>query len=657
MPTPAARRGQAKGTGRDAAESGCRMDPAVPNHSGRRRAHPSAPRPAHLLTGDPQHPRMADVKTPSSRVSGLSWLLAPFVTCLAAAGGGPWAAVTPEGTRADRDDYPVKIEYDLRVPMRDGVTLSADVYRPDAPGRFPVILVRTPYDNGTAPNLREGRFWAARGYAYVVQDVRGRGDSDGVFYPLVHEAEDGYDTQTWCGTRSWSSGKVGTAGGSYLGWTQVYPAGLRNPHLAAMVSTVTPPDPVRNFPIQFGAYSVTTVSWLANISGRTMQDISQHDLRAAYDHLPLREMDTRLGRTIPAWRDWIDHPTLDEYWKRQAYQEKLLDATSPILHVSGWYDDVLVGTTENFVNMTTRARDPQARASQRLLIGPWGHAVNTTSRLGEVDFGAEALIDMRATLLRWFDRWLKGADNGIENDPPVRIFVMGENRWRDEREWPLARTRYVEYFLHSGGRANSLFGDGTADTTPPGDEPPDRYRYDPMRPAPFITEPDFHQVGGPDDYRPVERRDDVLVYTSPPVTDALEICGPLRVRLFAASSARDTDWTAKVLDVHPGGYAQRLNDGIVRARFRRSLEREELLTPGEVQEYDIDCWSTCVRFAKGHRLRLEISSSAFPKFDRNLNTGGPIGRETTGIVADQTVYHDRRRPSRIIVPVVPRPGS
>jgi putative CocE/NonD family hydrolase len=560
-------------------------------------------------------------------------------------------ALVLSGALAAASSPSIKIEYDQRVKMRDGVHLSADVFRPDAPGRFPVILVRTPYDNASPGYAQQGLFWASRGYVYVVQDVRGRGESEGEFYPLVYEAADGYDTQTWCGTAPWSNGKVGTTGGSYLGWTQVYSAGLRNPHLAAMVSIVTPPDPTRNFPVQHGAYSPTTVSWLAYVSGKTLQDTSHIDLMAAYRTLPLRDMDEAFGRNIRAWKDWLDHPTLDDYWKEQSYQDQLLDATVPILHVSGWYDDVLVGTTENYVNMTTRAAAPEARERQWLLIGPWGHRVNSSRRIGDIDFGPDALIDFDAVQLRWFDHWLKGEDNGVPSDPKVRVFVMGENKWRDESEWPIARMRPVEYFLHSGGRANSLFGDGRLDTIPPGEEPPDEFRYDPENAVPFITEPNFSQVGGPDDYRPVERRDDVLVYSTSALTEPLEVCGPLRVRLHAASSARDTDWTAKILDVHPSGFAQRLNDGIVRARYRQSMEKESFLEPGRVEDYEIDAWSTCVLLERGHQLRLEISSSAFPKFDRNLNTGGPIGRETKGIVAEQTVYHDRARPSRVFLPV------
>lgn len=564
------------------------------------------------------------------------------------------ALAGPGGARAQgAPPYRVRMEMDVRIPMPDGVTLSADVYRPDAPGRFPVILVRTPYDNGTAASVARGKFWASRGYAYVVQDVRGRGDSDGTFYPLVTEAVDGDATVTWCGTQPWSSGKVGTFGGSYLGWTQAYLATIPNPHLAAMILVVTPPDPWRNFPVQFGAYSIATPSWLALLSGHTLQDLSELDLQGAFRHLPIRDADLVLGRRMPAWRDWLDHPTLDDYWRRQAYQEKLLATKVPILHVSGWYDDVLVGTLENFVNLTTRATDLAERERQWMLIGPWPHAVNSTSRLAGIDFGPDAVIDFDGVQRRFFDRWLKGIENGQERDPRVRLFVMGANEWRDEREWPLARARQVSWYLHSGGRANSLVGDGTLSTTAPGEERPDRYDYDPTDPAPFLGVETFSQVGTAEDYRPVERRDDVLVYSSAPFEEPLTVCGPVRARLFAASSARDTDWIVRLVDVHPGGYAQRINDGIVRARYRRGFERAELLTPGRVEEYEVDLWGTCLVLQPGHRLRVEVTSSALPKFDRNLNTGGPIGSESTGVIAHQTIHHDRLRPSALILPMIP----
>jgi len=553
-------------------------------------------------------------------------------------------------------NYGVEYEFNVRIPMRDATVLSADIYRPKAAGKFPVLLLRTPYTKGRAGTnsyAEQGRYWASHGYVFMVQDVRGRGDSDGEFYPLINEAMDGFDTQQWAGTQPWSSGKVGTFGSSYLGWTQVYAATMRNPHLAAMVPMVTPPDPNRNFPTSFGVNMPAALMWLAGLDGHINQDLSAIDVNTVLASRPLLDMDRRFGRRLPAWHDWVEHPANDDYWRRQAYQDKLLDADRPMLHISGWYDDVLVGTTENFINMTTRSRAPQVRARQRMLIGPWGHAINAGRKLGEIDFGPAAVIDLNEILRRWFDHWLKGVDNGVDNEAPVRLFVMGRNEWVEEREWPIARTQYVKYYLRSGGSANGRNGNGVLSTAGPAEEQPDRFRFDPANPVPYLKELNWHQVGGPDDFSELELRQDILVYTGPAVTERLRICGPLRVKLFAASSARDTDWTAKVLDVHPNGFAQRLNDGVVRARFRKGNDREELLTPDKMEEYDIDAWSTCTELQKGHRLRLEIASSAFGKYDVNPNTGGPLGKETRQVIADQTVYHDRLRASYLLLPVVP----
>jgi hypothetical protein len=481
----------------------------------------------------------------------------------------------------------------------------------------------------------------------VVQDVRGRGESDGEFYPLVNEANDGYDTIGWITRQSWSNKRVGMMGGSYLGWVQVYAAALKPEGLVTIVPSVTPPDPDRNFPVQFGAYEPSTLSWLAAISGKTMQDISQHDLRGAYSHLPLYTADRLLGRTMKAWRDWLDHPTRDEYWKAQAYQEQLKTSQIPMLHISGWYDDVLVGTTENFANL-------KDHPNQFLLIGPWGHHINESRKIGAIDFGPNALVDLDAIYLRWFDRWVKGTPAGVERQPKVRVFRMGDNRWLSEDDWPVARTRYTRYYLASRGRANSRLGDGRLTTTPPSStNASDTYRADPLHAFPFVTDDAFSQIGGPDDYRTVEDRKDVLVYTTAALRQPMDVCGPLAVHLFAASSAKDTDWATKVLAVRPDGFALRLNDGIVRARFRQGRDKAVPLEPGRVEEYDVDSWSTCIRLGTGWRLRLEVASHAFPKFDRNMQTGGPIGKETEAVVAEQTVYHDRDRASYLLVPVVP----
>jgi hypothetical protein len=366
------------------------------------------------------------------------------------------------------------------------------------------------------------------------------------------------------------------------------------------------------------------------------------------------DLDRLYGRRFKSWHDWVAHPTLDDYWRAQGYQENYLKSRVPGMHVTGWYDDVLVGSLENYMNLTTRAVDPSARKQQWIIIGPWPHMVDQSRTLGPIDFGPSAVIGLRDVELRWFDHWLKGIDNGVDRDPHVRIFVMGANEWRTENEWPIARTRYVKYFLHSAGKANTLRGDGVLSPTEPSPrEPVDHFNYDPADPTPFITPPTFAQMGGPDDYRQVEHRQDVLVYTSSAFDSPVEMCGPLRVTLAAASSARDTDWTAMILDVHPDGFAQRLNDGIVRAKFRHSDSKPELLTPGKAETYEIDAWATCVELQRGHRLRVDISSSAFPKFQPNLNTGGDDGVGTERLTAAQTVYHERTRASYLVVPIVP----
>ena len=290
------------------------------------------------------------------------------------------------------------------------------------------------------------------------------------------------------------------------------------------------------------------------------------------------------------------------------------------------------------------------------MIGPWPHAVNSTTKLGEVDFGSTAVIDLNAYWLRWFDYWLKGIDNGLMKEPPVRIFVMGENVWRNENEWPLARTRWNKYFLHSNGQANTLSGDGKLSPEAPANEQPDTYTYDPAKPVRFITDPSFAQIGGPDDYREVEQRDDVLVYTSEPLAENVEVCGPIRVQLAAASSARDTDFMAKLIDVWPSGFAQRLTDGMVRARFREGMDKPSLIAPGKIYVYDLDLWNTCQVYHKGHRIRLEISSSAFPKYDRNLNTGEALGMTARMQLAEQKIYHNREHASYVVLPIVsPKP--
>ncbi len=561
---------------------------------------------------------------------------------------------------------PIRIDFDQRVPMRDGITLSVDVYRSAASThagkKYPVILTRTPYLKANERIIETGKYFAERGYVFVAMDVRGRGDSDGQFVPYFNEGIDGYDAIEWCAAQSWSNGNVGTIGASYPGRIQWLAALHQPPHLRTMVVLVAPSDPFVETPT--GLPAPMHLCWLHYVSGRVVQPMESVDWEQVYEHLPLLTMDERAGRHIQHWRKDIEHTQLDDYWEPLCYQTKFDRVNVPVLHISGWYDDEQIGTPLNYIGMTQHAATPQARANQRLLMGPWGHVVNTISKIGEVDFGMQSLIDLRGEEVRWFDRWLKNSPDETQKtnetgeaqsqDAPVRIFVMGANEWRDEREWPLARTQWTPYYLHSNGSANSRFGDGTLSITKPtAQETPDNYRYDPSRPVPFITEPTSTQIGGPDDYSAIERRDDVLIYMTGILTEDIEVTGPLRVELYASSSAPDTDFTAKLVDIWPNGFTQRLTDGMVRARFREGMDKPSLIEPGKIYHYTIDCWNTAQVLKNGHRIGLEISSSAFPKYDRNLNTSAQLGVTTEMVVAEQRIYHDEAHPSAVILPIIP----
>ncbi len=550
--------------------------------------------------------------------------------------------------------HEVWIDFGVRVPMRDGVELSADVYRPvesKQGQRFPAIVLRTPYNKANPKALENGQWFACRGYAVVYFDVRGRGDSDGVFQPYRNEGRDGYDSIEWTAAQPWCDGQVATLGGSYLGCIQWLTALQQPPHLVTMIVLVTPSDPFVEWPT--GTHGPQHLCWLHYTSGRTNQLMEAIQWEKVYPHLPLLTMDEQAGRVNQTWREELQHPTLDEYWLPLCYQGQFSRIDLPVLHISGWYDDEQIGTPINFSGMVRQAASEFARRNQKLIMGPWGHAVNTTTKLGEVDFGPQALIDLRGVELAWLNRWLKAQEPG-QKESPVRIFVMGENRWRDEEQWPLERTQWTRFYLHSQGAANSRYGDGVLSTTPPADEPPDHYRYDPARPVPFLTEPTSSQIGGPDDYAAIERRDDVLVYLTPPLVSDVEVTGPVRLELFASSSAVDTDFTAKLVDVHPTGFVQRLCDGIVRARYRDGFEKPALIEPGKIYRYTIDLWNTSQVFFKGHRIGLEIASSAFPKYDRNLNTGEDLATGTRMVAADQTIYHHAEAPSALVLPIIPR---
>jgi hypothetical protein len=570
------------------------------------------------------------------------------------------------------------ITYDVPVPMRDNLALLADIYLPDGDGPVPALLQRTPYNKAaTSPThvMFDIRRAVRAGYAVVVQDVRGRYASPGDFEPFANESNDGYDTVEWVAAQPWCDGQVAMFGNSYVGATQWLAVIARPPHLAAIAPTVTAADYHEGWTYQGGAFELgfsgtwaaalalaqlaRAADWRADDPGVQRQLDALDGLDGALWTLPLDELAVVAG--LPAYRDWLAHPDLDAYWRCWRIADHYPALDLPVFQTGGWYDIFLGGTLHTFAGMRAAAATPAARAAQRLTIGPWTHFLPFDNKVGEWNFGQRAAagtLDWDGLLLRWFDWVLKGAANGAGDDPPVRLFVMGENRWRTEQEWPLHRAVPTAYYLRGGGQANSLRGDGWLSPVPPAAEPCDTYVYNPRDPVPTrgggLCCSLVHTPGGVFDQRPVEERADVLVYSTPPLDRAVEVTGPVTVTLYAATSATDTDWTAKLVDVHPNGYAQNLTDGIIRARYRHGPETPQPLTPGAVERYTIDLWATCNVFMPGHRIRLEISSSNFPRFDRNPNTGRAAASESDVQPAFQTVFHDAERPSHVTLPLVPR---
>ena len=541
---------------------------------------------------------------------------------------------------------PVIEELDVKVTMRDGIRLSTNIYRPDTSGTFPVLLARSPYGNGGAGNP-DALFFARRGYAVVVQDTRGRSESEGIFDANQPEALDGYDTQQWIGEQAWCNGKIGTFGGSYVGFTQWMPAALQSKYLVTMVPTVTFSD-LHDVVYQNGAFRLDLFTpW--SIEMTHPHNVSYSYVAGRMDSilmtLPLIGQDRAMGWRVSFLRDWLSHPEHDSYWDRTSIGEDYTNIRTSVYNIGGWYDILLEGTINNYLKMTDSGIDPEISSKQKLLIGPWVHSMGKRE-VGELDFGEEAVFNSREFRLRWFDSQLRGIDNGIMEEPPLRIFVMGINRWRYENEWPLARTDYRNYYFHSRGNANTLEGDGRMDKKSPKKESQDNFDYHPEDPVPTIG------TMGPYDQRFVEERQDVLVYSTPALKKDLEVTGPVKAIIYASSSAMNTDFTARLVDVYPDGRAIRICEGIMRADHRDPDAPPSNILPGKIYEYHIDLWATSNVFMKGHRIRVEISSSNFPRFDRNLNTGKYFATDTTMTTAEQVIYHSPDYPSHIILPVI-----
>ncbi len=575
----------------------------------------------------------------------------------------------------------IVVERDLRVAMRDGVQLATDIYRPDDDRPHPVLVHRTPYgkdDAWVVGGLMFNPFAAVeRGYVVVVQDTRGRFKSEGDWIPFVVEGPDGYDTVEWAAVQPWSDGKVGIYGSSYNGITVLQAAVAAPPHLEACVAYMTGANCHDSWTYSGGAFELGFNLWWAvhqawDQMGRLGLDASgiaeaseglaqvMTDPWSVVGHLPLSDAPALRGGLAPYWAEWLEHPSYDEYWRELDAAARAAEISAPVLHISGWYDGFLRGHLD-LNDALTRHPDERLRESHEFVIGPWDHMAYLGLRKtasGERDFGPIAasgpsvITDLS---LDWFDRWL-GEKREPLTGPRVRYFQMGENAWRQADHWPPPHTEQRLY-LHSGGRANTRFGDGVLAGEPAAAEPPDSYIYDPDDPVPTLggrsMAPSWSDAGVQDQAE-LETRTDVLVYTSAHLGAPLRIAGPVSLSLFASSNARDTDFTAKLVDVEPSGYCAPIAEGILRARYRNGREHEELLVPGEVVELNIDLLAVAHTFDTGHRLRLEVSSSNFPKYDRNPNSEvNPVRARPEDLrAAVQHVLHDAEHASYLSLPVV-----
>jgi len=541
-------------------------------------------------------------------------------------------------------NFAVKHESNVKVPMRDGVCLSAEIYRPDAPGRFPVLMLLRYFPEGKP----EADFFPQRGYVVALVSCRGRLGSEGAWVPYRNDPQDGYDAQQWLGQQPWSNGKIGTFGISYNSFTQVMPAPLGSPYLKCLF-------PVEGQQSNFGHLYNDGVMQLNVIfefglhvtQGSQSQKLLRHD-DPYFRRLPLISAIEDFPN-VQHVRDWFKHCKYDEYWKSYGIKEKYNRIKVPAYFMTGWYDNLCHEGWRNFRGFREQGGSKECREGTKIMVGPWAHGGS---------YAAKA--DLLERQLRWYDYWLKGVNNGIADEPPIRIYVMGADRWRDENEWPLARTKFTKFYFSSEGKANSLHGNGKLTTAPPPRaSKPDEFVYDPENPVPTLggQVSTLHEIRGPKDRRAVQERSDVLVYTSAPLAEDLEVTGPVSVKLYAASSAPNTDFTATLSDVHPDGQAIHICEGIRGVTFRKSLEHPTLIKPGHIYAYTIDLWETSMVFKTGHRLRVDISSSNFPRYARNQNTTLPFGTSADMHKATQTIYHDARHPAHILLPVIPPDGK
>jgi putative CocE/NonD family hydrolase len=622
--------------------------------------------------------------------------LATLVAILVTSGPGGLFAQVPEAA-GRAAEFGVVVEKDVTIVVRDGTKLAADLYRPArdgkaAEGRFPTLLTRTPYNKDGA--AKEGRYYAERGYNVVANDVRGRFGSEGTWRLIADDPADGFDVVEWIAAQPWSDGKVGTFGTSYPGGTQHALAEMNPPHL----TTIVPIDALSNCGISGmrhgGAFELRFMNWIFLNAANSRAALFEPALKAALaenarrirehvDQLPLR-VGTSPLKVVPEYEGWLVEALRSgpesPFWKIKGMSvvDHLADyADVPVVHVTGWYDSWTRQVALNYEALSRAKRSPQ-----RLVIGPWVHGGQGSNVAGEVEFTSDAAVDLLAWRLRWYDHWMKGERNGVGDDPPVLIYVMGTGddrkspagrlkhggSWRGEREWPLKRARATPFYLDGDGiLSTSALSEGRSSTT---------YTFDPRRPVPTVggnissnaglmTNGAFDQrprddTHAADNRLPLSERRDVLVFRTAPLAEDVEVTGTVSAELWVSSTAPDTDFTAKLIDEippnpdYPLGFDLNIGDSIIRTRYRESLDRPRLMSPGEVVPIAISLYPTSNVFKKGHRIRVDISSSNFPRFDVNPNTGDPLGTHRRMVAADNTVYHQAGYPSRIVLPVVPR---
>ena len=561
---------------------------------------------------------------------------------------------------------PGRLKLNIPVPMRDGVDLSADIWLPPASqgdGPWPVLLLRTIYDNQEARYIEWTREFTARGYAVVMQDCRGRGDSDGEWEPYVCELYDGYDTHEWIGQQNWCDGNIGTFGLSYPGFTQTLPATLRSKYLKAVAPIASQQDNYGHHRVDGVIHHNVSFAFL-NMLGRSMQyeSLKHFDQDTFFFALPLDTAMEKVSTTHPYYAGVIAHEQYDEWWSSYSLRDKYDQVDIPSYFITGWFDSLSNENFKLFNGWSKNARSEEARKKTKLLVGPWSHQIAPWGRVpmgenGEYadrTFGKQALSDVIEMHMHWYDQQLKGINTGIDDEAPIRLFVMGENVWHDEYEWPLARTEWTKYYLHSSGNASGKYGTLSV-KAPSSEEPVDQFIYDPANPVASLgSQYQTFDFCGPHDRSELQQRDDILTFTTAPLTEDTEVTGPIRATIWASSDAIDTDFTAALTDLEPDGKAIALCEGIVRTRFRNGTDKPEMMTPGDIYEFEIDMWNTSNMFKKGHSIRVEISSSNFPRYNRNLNSGNPIATDTEITVANQTIYHDSDHPSHVTLPVIPR---